>query len=60
MHFTSMGGAQFWNSTFGTILDWVFGITDLMPLISTVNQLPLMNNLNPITWAIPAIIIRIM
>ena len=48
--------SQFWNATFGMLLNWVFDLNDLMPLIGGPNDLPPVHNFGPSTWTIPAII----
>ena len=55
-NFAYNGWSQFWNGTFGMLLNWVFDFNDLMPLIGGPNDLPPVHNFDPSTWTIPAII----
>ena len=55
-NFAFNGWSQFWNATYGMLLNWVFDFNDLMPLIGGPNDLPLVHNFDPSTWIIPAII----
>ena len=55
-NFALNGWSQFWNATFGMLLNWVFDFNDLIPLIGGPNDLPPVHNFDPSTWTIPAII----
>ena len=55
-NFAFNGWSQFWNATFGMLLNWVFDFNDLMPLIYGPNDLPPVHNFDPSTWTIPSII----
>ena len=57
-NFAFNGWNQFWNATFGMLLNWAFDFNDLMPLIGGPNDLPPVHNFDPSTntRTIPAII----
>ena len=55
-NFAFDGWSQFWNATFGMLLNWVFDFNDLIPLIGGPNDLPPVLNFDPSTWTIPSII----
>ena len=51
--FTFNGWGQFWDSTFGMLVEWVFDLTDLIPYVGSPNHLPPMPHFDPSTWRIP-------
>ena len=53
-NFAFNGWSQFWNATFGILLNWVFDFNDLMPLIGGPNDLSAVYNFDPSTWTIPS------
>ena len=50
--FTFNGLGQFWDSTFGMLMEWVFDLTDLIPYVGSPNHLPPMPHFDPSTWTI--------